>query len=121
MADSSVETSRALSNSVSKPLPLRINSSIDSSGLAERALANAWFYKGEAERGAEYMERMIGSATNGSPARLAHALYMRSVSFTSLGDNVKGAQFAAATPVSLPPMLDRPPPWPKPSTPRASP
>ena len=67
---------------------------VDCSGLAERALANAWFYRGESVRGTEWMERMIASARAGSPARLAHALYMRSVSFTSLGANVKGAQLA---------------------------
>jgi len=73
---------------------------IDSSGLAERALANAWFYRGEAERGVEWMDLMIASARRGSPARLAHALYMRSVAFTSVGDNVKGAQFAVSSGVA---------------------
>ena len=67
---------------------------IDGSGLAERALANAWFYRGDTERGVEWMDRMITSARRGSPARLAHALYMRSVAFTSVGDNVCGAQLA---------------------------
>jgi hypothetical protein len=68
--------------------------STDSSGLAERALGNAWFYRGDAERGTAWMDRMLESARGGSPARLAHALYMRSVSFTSLGDTIKGAQLA---------------------------
>jgi predicted ATPase len=68
---------------------------IDGSGLAERALGNAWFYRGDAERGVEWMDRMIASANKGSPARLAHALYMRSVAFTSVGDNVRGAKSAA--------------------------
>ena len=67
---------------------------IDGSGLAERALGNAWFYRGDTERGVEWMDRMLASARKGSPARLAHALYMRSVAFTSVGDNVSGAQFA---------------------------
>jgi tetratricopeptide (TPR) repeat protein len=73
---------------------------VDSSGLAERALGNALFYRGEAERGIECMDRMIASARKGSPARLAHALYMRSVAFTSVGDGVKGAQFAASSGVA---------------------
>ena len=73
---------------------------VDSSGLAERALGNAWFYKGEVERGVEWMDRMIASARRGSPARLAHAFYMRSVAFTSVGDNVRGAQFAASAHVA---------------------
>jgi predicted ATPase len=68
---------------------------VDSSGLAERALGNAWFYRGDYERGIEWTDRMIASAQRGSPARLAHALYMRSVAFTTVGDNVEGAQFAA--------------------------
>ena len=68
---------------------------VDGSGLAERALGNAWFYRGDYERGAEWTDRMIASAQTGSPARLAHALYMRSVAFTTVGDNVRGAQFAA--------------------------
>jgi hypothetical protein len=38
---------------------------------------------------------MIASARRGSPARLAHALYMRSVAFTTVGDKARGAQFAA--------------------------
>jgi len=67
---------------------------VDCSGLAERALGNAWFYRGDAQRGSEWMDRMIASARSGSAARLAHALYMRSVAFTSVGDNVKGAQYA---------------------------
>jgi predicted ATPase/DNA-binding SARP family transcriptional activator len=68
---------------------------VDSSGLAERALGNAWFYRGDYEQGAEWTDRMVASAQSGSPARLAHALYMRSVAFTMVGDSVRGAQFAA--------------------------
>ncbi len=67
---------------------------VDGSGLAERALGNAWLYKGEYERGAEWTDQMVASARNGSPARLAHALYMRSVAYTTVGDNVNGARFA---------------------------
>jgi predicted ATPase/DNA-binding SARP family transcriptional activator len=70
---------------------------VDSSGLAERALGNAWFYRGEVERGVKWTDRVIASARRGSPARLAHAFYMRSVAFTSVGDNVRGAQFAASS------------------------
>jgi predicted ATPase len=67
----------------------------DSSGLAERALANAWFYRGEVERAMEWTERMLRSARRGSPARLAHALYMRSVACTDIGDHQQGRQAAA--------------------------
>jgi tetratricopeptide (TPR) repeat protein len=68
---------------------------VDGSGMAERALGNAWFYRGDYERGAEWTDRMIASAQRGSPARLAHALYMRSVAFTAVGDKVRGAEFAS--------------------------
>jgi predicted ATPase/DNA-binding SARP family transcriptional activator len=68
---------------------------VDSSGLAERTLGNAWFYRGDNERGIEWTDRMIASAQKGSPARLAHALYMRSVAYTTVGDSARGAQFAA--------------------------
>lgn len=40
------------------------------------------------------MDRMIASARKGSPARLAHALYMRSVGLTSMGDSVSGVRLA---------------------------
>ncbi len=66
----------------------------DTSGLAERTLGNALFYQGDTARATEYMDRMIASGRSGSPARLAHGLYMRSVSYTSLGDAVRGAQLA---------------------------
>jgi predicted ATPase/DNA-binding SARP family transcriptional activator len=68
---------------------------VDGSGLAERALGNAWFYRGDYERGSQWTDRMIASAQRGSPARLAHALYMRSVAFVTVADNVEGARFAA--------------------------
>jgi len=66
----------------------------DTSGLAERALANALFYRGEIRDATDLMERMIASAEHGTAARLAHALYIRSVSYASLGDQVRGAQYA---------------------------
>ncbi len=66
----------------------------DTSGLAERTLGNALFYRGDTAGATGFMDRMIASAREGSAARLAHALYMRSVSYTSLGDQVRGAQLA---------------------------
>lgn len=66
----------------------------DDSGLAERVLSNAWFFRSEVALATDWMDRMISSAQNGSSARLTHALYMRSVAHTSLGDVAKGAQFA---------------------------
>jgi hypothetical protein len=67
---------------------------VDGSGLAERALGNAWFFRNDTQRGLELGDRLVASARAGSAARLAHALYMRSVAFTTVGDNIKGAQLA---------------------------
>jgi predicted ATPase len=66
----------------------------DASGLAERALGNAFFYRGDVASATDWMDRMLESARSGSSARLTHALYMRSVAFTSVGDPVRGAQLA---------------------------
>jgi predicted ATPase len=65
-----------------------------SSGLAERAHGNSWFYKGEAEVAQQWVDRMLTDARHGSTARLAHALYMRSVAFTSVGAAQRGAEMA---------------------------
>ena len=65
-----------------------------SSGLAERAHGNSWFYKGEADTAQDWIDRMLADARSGSPSRLAHALYMRSVAFTSVGDTQRGVQLA---------------------------
>ena len=69
----------------------------DSSGLAERTLGNAIVLPGRRSTPAvEWMDRMVASArATGSPARLAHALYMRSVAATSVGDAQLGSTLAA--------------------------
>ncbi|MGI8939035.1 MAG: BTAD domain-containing putative transcriptional regulator [Iamia sp.] len=67
---------------------------LDDSGLAERALGNSLFYLGRTEEALGWMDRMVASARRGSPARLAHALYMRSVAETSVGGTVQGAILA---------------------------
>jgi predicted ATPase/DNA-binding SARP family transcriptional activator len=67
----------------------------DTSGQAERALGNALFYRGDSDEALEWMDRMVDSARGGgSSARLAHALYMRSVAHTSTGDPIRGAALA---------------------------
>ncbi len=66
----------------------------DSSGLAERVLGNALGYLGRTDEALEWMVRQVVSARSGSPARLAHALYMRSVGETSVGRTVRGAVLA---------------------------
>ena len=56
-------------------------------GLPERVLANALFYLGEHEVALAWMDRMVDAArASGVDGRLAHALYMRSVARTSIGD-----------------------------------
>lgn len=67
----------------------------DSSGLAERTLGNALFYRGNTGTALDWMERMLASArVSGEPARLTHALYMRSVAATSIGDTDLGRLLA---------------------------
>jgi hypothetical protein len=67
---------------------------VDCSGLAERALGNAWFYQRDDSQGLYWSDLMVTSAKMGSPARLAHAYYMRSVAYTSIGDSTNGIRFA---------------------------
>jgi predicted ATPase/DNA-binding SARP family transcriptional activator len=67
---------------------------VDCSGLAERALCNAWFYRGEVSLAIHWIDLMVDSAKTGSAARLAHAFYMRSVGHTTLGEGPDGFRFA---------------------------
>ena len=77
---------------------------VSSSGLAERVLGNSWFYRGEAEIAQQWIDRMLDDASTGSPARLAHALYMRSVASTSIGDPRRGTSFAERALCGGPPL-----------------
>ena len=64
-----------------------------SSGLLERALANIYFYLGRTDDAVHWMDEMVRAArVTQSPARLAHALYMRSVAETCLGRPDRGAE-----------------------------
>jgi predicted ATPase/DNA-binding SARP family transcriptional activator len=64
-------------------------------GLPERVLSNALFYMGEHDAAVDWMERMADCARSlGRRGRLAHALYMRSVAATSLGDPQVGVSLA---------------------------
>jgi predicted ATPase/DNA-binding SARP family transcriptional activator len=67
---------------------------VDCSGLAERALCNVWFYRGEVPLALHWMDLMVESAKTGSAGRLAHACYMRSVAYTVLGDSQNGSRLA---------------------------
>jgi ATP/maltotriose-dependent transcriptional regulator MalT len=66
-----------------------------STGLAERVLANALFFSGATREALGWMERMVAVAEEtGSPAALTHALYMTSVAATSTADSARGAILA---------------------------
>jgi tetratricopeptide (TPR) repeat protein len=67
---------------------------VGTSGLAERSLGNSLFYQGDADAAQQWIDRMLDDARDGSPARLVHALYMRSVAYTSVGVPQRGAEFA---------------------------
>ena len=68
---------------------------VDSDGLAERALGNAYFYRGDHTEALYWIDQMLESTRHsGRPARLAHGLYMRSVAETSVGGAVRGAVLA---------------------------
>lgn len=68
---------------------------VDGGGLAERTLGNSYFYQGRTDEALRWMDKMVASArADGEPARLAHALYMRSVAATSVGRSVRGAVLA---------------------------
>ena len=65
------------------------------SGLPERVLANAHFYLGDPDEALRWTDQLLRAARRArDPARLAHALYMRSVAQTSIGDTVRGAVLA---------------------------
>lgn len=65
------------------------------SGLAERVLGNACFYLDRPEEALHWMDAMVATARrSGNDARIAHALYMRSVAETSVGNTVRGAVLA---------------------------
>lgn len=69
---------------------------VASSALAERVLGNAHFYLGSHDLALTWMDRMADAArASGRPGPLAHALYMRSVAGTSVGDAERGAVLAA--------------------------
>ncbi|HSL56579.1 MAG TPA: AAA family ATPase, partial [Acidimicrobiales bacterium] len=68
---------------------------VSSWALAERVLGNAHFYLGDHDEALRWIERMVDAArASGHPSRLAHALYMRSVALTSVGDAERGAALA---------------------------
>ncbi|WP_433787043.1 BTAD domain-containing putative transcriptional regulator [Actinomycetospora sp. CA-101289] len=68
---------------------------VPTTGLAERALGNALFYRGETEAALAAMDRMVDVAELSRDAGLtAHGFYMRSVAATSLGDVTEARRLA---------------------------
>ena len=88
------ELDRAV-NLADQAIELRSRHQVESCGLPERVLANALFYQGHSDTAVEWMNQMVDVARNtGRIGRLAHALYMRSVAQTSIGDPDGGARWA---------------------------
>ncbi len=72
-------------------LELQVSRQIPPSGLAERVLGNALYFKGHTQDAAVWIERMVEVARErAEPAGLAHALYMSSVASTSVDDAEAG-------------------------------
>ncbi len=88
--DAAIELARAALVSGDGDAPV-----LSSSGLPERVLGNALFYLARISEALSWMDRMVeATRRSGAPAPLAHALYMRSVAETSVGNPVRGAVLA---------------------------
>ncbi len=60
---------------------------VPSTGLAERVLMNALFYRGDRVEAMRFADAMVVCArSTGDPGRAAHALYMQSVARSSVGE-----------------------------------
>ena len=78
-----------------RALDLPGGSELSASGLPERVLGNALFYMEDTDEALHWRGRMELSARRaGVSAWIAHALYMQSVSQTSVGDEIRGAVLA---------------------------
>lgn len=68
---------------------------VQSTGLAERVLMNAVFYRGERVQAMRWADGMVaGARSTGNAGRIAHALYMHSVALSSMGDAERAADLA---------------------------
>ncbi len=77
-------------------LELQVSRQLPPSGLPERVLGNALYFKGRTEDASVWLERMVDVARErAAPAGLAHALYMSSVASTSI-ENLEAGQAQAA-------------------------
>jgi predicted ATPase/DNA-binding SARP family transcriptional activator len=78
-----------------RALDIAGGSELSANGLPERVLGNALIYMEQTEEALHWMERMKLSARRaGASGWIAHALYMQSVSQTSVGDEIRGAVLA---------------------------
>ena len=78
-----------------RAIELRESLGVEPCGLPERVLGNARFYQGHRDDALAWLDRMIDvTRASGRTGRLAHALYMRSVAQTSVGDPDGGARLA---------------------------
>jgi len=67
----------------------------DTLGLAERALGNACVFRGQNDRGGAAVDQLVDGAVDaGDEARIAHALYMRSLLETIAADATVGMDYA---------------------------
>lgn len=78
-----------------RAIAIRARMAVPSCGLPERVLGNCLCYQGDAGTALHWIDGMVTAArASGVPGRVAHALYMRSVAMTSVGDASGAAQVA---------------------------
>lgn len=68
---------------------------VPSTGLAERVLMNATFYRGDRVQAMRWADGMLaGARATGDAGRVAHALYMHSVARSSVGEPERAVDLA---------------------------
>lgn len=68
---------------------------VPSTGLAERVLMNAVFYRGDRVQAMRWADGMLaGARSTGNAGRIAHALYMHSVALSSVGEPERAVELA---------------------------
>lgn len=78
-----------------RSLTMAAREGTDAFGLPERALANAWVFRGDIERCTAALKGLLdGAEAAGDGSRIAHACYMRSLSETSSGGAAAGMVYA---------------------------
>jgi len=81
-----------------RSLALARISGTDTLGLAERALGNAYVFRGDNPRSTAALDRLVdGAVASGDEARIAHACYMRSLAETRTAETGAGMLYAERT------------------------